>query len=146
MTEVNQQKKQSTEMNSVSQDKIAKAGIEVLVSLLDSGYHNYIGPKRRLFDMELICPSSVPAFQIQVEEGFDGPARVVGECINKRCAYYRSYCSLGATVARVGEFSIAQGLNIRPSCSLRTQCRWYQENGLSACQLCPDIVRVNRNK
>jgi hypothetical protein len=123
------------------QVRIAERGILKLVELLDFGYRRRIPPMRIMSDAPLVCPSSISSFQIPEKEIIAGPSRILGECVNTKCAYYETYCSLGVMVAEASKWAVAKGLHVRSACSLKDECRWYSENGLSACQLCPHIVR-----
>lgn len=121
--------------------RIAERGVLKIVELLDFGYRRQIPPMRIMSDAPLVCPSSISIFQIPEKEVVDGPSRILGECVNTKCAYYETYCSLGVMVAEASKWAVTNGLHVRSACSLKWECRWYSENGLSACQLCPHIVR-----
>jgi len=130
-----------TDSTQVVQAGIAERGVLKLLELLDFGYRRRIPPMRMMSDAPLVCPSSIPSFQIPKQDVPNGPSRILGRCINSRCAYYEKYCSLGVMVAEASRWAVANGLHVRSACSLKEECRWYSENGQSACQLCPQIVR-----
>ena len=37
----------------------------------------------------------------------------------------------------------AEGAEL-PECSIRTQCRWYQQRGVTACGVCPLVITDNQ--
>lgn len=125
-------------------DDIAQRGVVALVRLIRSPMFKLVRPFRKMYEANLVCPSSLPIYRVEGLDVADGPQRTIGRCINKNCAYYRSFCSLGVAVAATGTSALSAGLTVRPSCSIRTACRWYAENGQSACQLCHSLTRFYR--
>lgn len=65
------------------------------------------------------------------------PVRSYGPCLKIRCVYWSGHCSLGAQIA---EISIRRALTDTTSaskaCPIRGTCRWYAENGATACAGC----------
>lgn len=124
---------------------IVQKGVVALVRLIRSPRFKQLRPLRKMYEANLACPSSLPIYRVEGLEVADGPQRTIGRCINKNCAYYRSFCSLGVAVAATGASALSAGLTVRASCSIRNMCRWYAENGQSACQLCPSLTRFYRD-
>ena len=129
---------------SEQQTMLVNRGINGIVELVERPHE--LAPIQALFDADLVCPSSLPVYRRDDLEVSDGPSRVLGRCINKQCAYYKTFCSLGVAVAVSGYVAVTEGLMLRKPCSLKNECRWYAENGELACQLCPHIPRIFRSE
>lgn len=65
--------------------------------------------------------------------------RFAGKCIKSGCKQWDTdRCGVIDSVLEFapainGEFEL-------PECSIRPQCRWFQQNGAKACQICPEVV------
>jgi len=65
--------------------------------------------------------------------------RFAGNCITVSCLHWNDGCELGKSVAR----SATQlRLTNKPRCSIRSSCRWFAENGRTACGGCA-LVRYS---
>ena len=63
-------------------------------------------------------------------------ARFAGRCITSGCTHWTGTgCRLGQVVAEVGTEINGQ----LPPCSIRKTCRWFIENGASACSPCQHL-------
>ncbi|NDA80814.1 MAG: hypothetical protein EBX92_06800 [Actinobacteria bacterium] len=72
---------------------------------------------------------------VQEHNGRPHPTmRFAARCVNAACSHWSiSSCRLGWSVSSV---SIAVDRS-EDSCPIREKCRWFVENGISACQVCP---------
>lgn len=66
--------------------------------------------------------------------------RFVGSCLETGCRQFSNgQCQLAKRIVR--------GLPVvtptPPTCAIRPRCRWWQQEGKSACLRCPQIVRTN---
>jgi hypothetical protein len=63
--------------------------------------------------------------------------RIRGRCAQGGCVHYADHCcTLGRKIAELPH----QGPAKLPPCAIRSTCRWFAEQGKSACQRCPSIV------
>jgi hypothetical protein len=63
-------------------------------------------------------------------------ARFVGRCVTERCQHWSGVrCRLGQAVAATE----TKEKNLLPTCAIREKCRWFHENGASACNPCQHL-------
>ncbi|QDL91151.1 hypothetical protein FDP22_04760 [Paroceanicella profunda] len=63
--------------------------------------------------------------------------RFAGGCVEGRCRQWTGRrCGL---IARLVEDAAPAGAALRP-CGIRADCRWFAEQGPSACAVCPEVV------
>ena len=63
--------------------------------------------------------------------------RLSAKCENSRCAQFADgKCSLGHRVTEM----LSDVVTALPSCSIRSSCRWFAEQGGPVCLKCPQIV------
>jgi hypothetical protein len=63
--------------------------------------------------------------------------RTTGRCLESGCREYANgRCSLGGRVVELLPV-VSESL---PPCSIRSSCRWFREQGASACQRCPQVI------
>lgn len=76
----------------------------------------------------------------------NGPAeerfRFVNKCVEKGCAKWGAGgCSVvSGAVARM---ETAAQTAILPTCGIRPSCRWFMQEGPSACHACPQVTYFN---
>jgi hypothetical protein len=66
--------------------------------------------------------------------------RIAARCQESRCAHYNAARCTPAQ--RIVE-SPPEVVSTLPACTIRSTCRWYQEEGRSACLRCPQIVTID---
>ena len=67
--------------------------------------------------------------------------RLAGPCAEQRCSHYANdRCSLGERAVA----ELPPVVRRAPRCSIRSNCRWYSEQGIAACLRCPGIVTSPR--
>lgn len=65
--------------------------------------------------------------------------RFAATCEEGRCAHFDGgKCKLANRI--VGQ--LPDVVDVLPACQIRTTCRWYQEQGPSACRKCPQILTM----
>jgi hypothetical protein len=68
--------------------------------------------------------------------------RFAAPCMNGRCVHYgNSKCGLVTQIVKLLP-SVAEAL---PTCAIRPTCRWWQQEGKSACLRCSQVVTDNYN-
>jgi len=68
--------------------------------------------------------------------------RFVAPCQTDACSHWNgSECELAM---RVVQLIPAASLSL-PRCHIRTRCRWYTQEGRTACERCPNIVTQNES-
>lgn len=66
--------------------------------------------------------------------------RFSSPCIKSGCAQWaNNQCSLPERLAKMIPKSDTADLPL-PSCSIRDQCRWFDQRGAAACRICPVVV------
>ncbi|NID10585.1 nitrogen fixation protein [Fibrivirga algicola] len=74
-----------------------------------------------------------------------GPAeerfRFVNTCVEKGCAKWKA----GGCSVVSGALERLQAIQeaILPSCGIRPSCRWFMQEGPSACHICPQVTYLN---
>lgn len=128
--------------------------------------------KNILTDKEILCPSSQPQIkeskvfglvngtvekprvtylkspQLVTEEliALSEPVtptevfRIAAPCAAKGCQHFDGVnCGLASKI--VEHFPIVE--EVSPTCSIRQDCRWYQQEGKAACLRCPQVITNN---
>ena len=68
--------------------------------------------------------------------------RIAAPCAANGCQHFDgANCRLASQI--VDQLSIVE--EELPSCSIRQDCRWYQQEGKAACLRCPQIITDNYN-
>lgn len=63
--------------------------------------------------------------------------RIAAACEERRCAHFDgAQCRLAQRLVELLPIVVDQ----LPACSIRNECRWYDEQGAAACQRCPQIL------
>lgn len=62
--------------------------------------------------------------------------RFSAPCQQGKCSHWQGACSLAD---RIVQLLPASSLTL-PPCRIRTDCRWYAEQGRAACQRCPQVI------
>lgn len=71
----------------------------------------------------------------EVDRSTSADVRLMGHCRSTMCAYWNDACQLGILVA--GSSPLGQQVL---ECDVRENCRWYLENGRTACANCSAIT------
>ena len=62
--------------------------------------------------------------------------RIAASCAEHQCVHFDgNKCKLAQKIAKLDAI-----VEVLPPCSIRTDCRWWQQEGVKACLRCPVIV------
>jgi hypothetical protein len=68
--------------------------------------------------------------------------RFAATCIGSKCAHFQGQqCQLVSNIVQLLPAVVEQ----LPVCTIRPQCRWWQQEGKAACLRCPQVVTDNYN-
>jgi hypothetical protein len=90
--------------------------------------------------VQFITPLTVTEDFIQKNDNLEQRFRFTGKCVEKGCAQWNqeeSKCSLSKKVQNL-EVSRSSALSF---CPIRSQCRWFSQDGNDACFSCNEITR-----
>jgi hypothetical protein len=63
--------------------------------------------------------------------------RFAARCEEKRCIHFDgSDCQLATRIVQI----LPRVVDALPPCNIRSECRWYQQEGKDACFRCPQVV------
>jgi hypothetical protein len=66
--------------------------------------------------------------------------RLAAKCQTSRCPHFDgNRCGLATRLVQI----LPEAVEALPNCQIRPQCRWFQQEGRSACRRCPEITTVN---
>ncbi len=98
------------------------------------------GPEVSYLDEPLMATPDVLAMAApaQPTEMF----RLAAPCQTSRCPHFDGTdCGLAARIVQILPAVVDQ----LPACQIRSECRWFRQEGAAACQRCPQISTVNYN-
>jgi hypothetical protein len=72
------------------------------------------------------------------DEEIEARIRMAGRCVKGACPHWIGSCALGHVVAEVGV-----NIPTKQQCTISKDCRWYLENGSSACGPCSGILNIS---
>ena len=63
--------------------------------------------------------------------------RFAARCEERKCAHFDGQdCQLATRIVQILPLAVES----LPPCSIRPECRWYQQEGKAACYRCPEVV------
>lgn len=63
--------------------------------------------------------------------------RFAAPCEERRCVHFDGQdCRLATRIVRI----LPRAVEVLPPCSIRPDCRWYQQEGKAACLRCPEVI------
>ena len=66
--------------------------------------------------------------------------RLAAPCVESKCCHFDGQdCKLATRIVQILP-AVSEGL---PVCAIRKDCRWFQQEGRSACMRCPQVVTLN---
>lgn len=68
--------------------------------------------------------------------------RFAAPCFKTGCPHFHAEQAACQLAARVVEFAPVVVNKLAP-CAIRSQCRWWQQEGMAGCQRCPQVVTLN---
>ena len=75
--------------------------------------------------------------QLPVAESAERQFRFASACDTVACRHWADGCALSAKLSELQVFaSDSESTTSLPNCSIRTQCRWYLQDGPKMCSTC----------
>jgi hypothetical protein len=66
--------------------------------------------------------------------------RLAGRCEEKKCTHFDgAKCQLAVRIAKL----LPEAVDALPACAIRSECRWFRQEGRAACLRCPQIMTGN---
>jgi len=63
--------------------------------------------------------------------------RFAAQCEESKCMHFDGKdCQLATRIVQI----LPLAVDTLPPCSIRPECRWYQQEGKAACMRCPEVV------
>jgi hypothetical protein len=63
--------------------------------------------------------------------------RFAARCEENRCVHFDGKdCQLATRIVQI----LPRAVEVLPPCSIRPECRWYQQEGKAACHRCPEVI------
>jgi hypothetical protein len=63
--------------------------------------------------------------------------RFAARCEERKCVHFDGEdCRLATRIVQI----LPRAVDVLPPCSIRPECRWYQQEGKPACLRCPEVV------
>ena len=63
--------------------------------------------------------------------------RFAARCEEKKCVHFDGKdCQLATRIVQI----LPRAVDVLPACSIRPECRWYQQEGKAACFRCPQVI------
>ena len=63
--------------------------------------------------------------------------RFAARCEESRCVHFDGQdCNLATRIVQI----LPRAVEVLPPCSIRAECRWYQQEGKAACFRCPEVA------
>jgi hypothetical protein len=68
--------------------------------------------------------------------------RLAAKCQTSRCPHFEgTRCGLAARIVQL----LPTVVDTLPRCQIRSECRWFRQEGGAACRRCPQVSTVNYN-
>jgi hypothetical protein len=68
--------------------------------------------------------------------------RFAARCEESRCVHFDGKdCQLATRIVQI----LPRVVDVLPPCSIRPECRWYQQEGKAACFRCPEVITQLEN-
>ncbi|MFI8804144.1 hypothetical protein [Micromonospora chalcea] len=75
------------------------------------------------------------------DEPVEARVRLAGPCVTSSCGFWTgSHCGLGTRMAASYAETAPPAEEALPKCAIRRTCRWFAEQGPSACPACAHVV------
>ncbi|MEO3777197.1 hypothetical protein ABGB16_10180 [Micromonospora sp. B11E3] len=92
-----------------------------------------------------VTPQLPAEVALAASAGADGPVesryRFAGPCVTSSCGFWTGdHCGLGERLVASYRETTGSAEAELPRCAIRRSCRWYAEQGPSACVACSHVV------
>jgi len=92
---------------------------------------------RRLAWIEQAQPVTPELLSITREVDPRNVLRFAARCEEKKCVHFDGEdCQLATRIVQI----LPRAVEVLPPCSIRPECRWYQQEGKAACYRCPEVI------
>jgi len=66
--------------------------------------------------------------------------RLAAPCVESKCCHFDGRnCQLATRIVQI----LPAVAEVLPTCAIRKDCRWFQQEGKAACMRCPQVVTLN---
>ncbi len=66
--------------------------------------------------------------------------RMAAPCVESKCTHFDGKdCRLVTRIVQI----LPAVVDMLPACAIRKECRWFEQEGRSACFRCPQVVTLN---
>jgi len=66
--------------------------------------------------------------------------RLAAPCVESKCCHFDGQdCRLVTRIVQI----LPAVVDSLPACTIRKECRWFQQEGRAACMRCPQVVTLN---
>jgi hypothetical protein len=66
--------------------------------------------------------------------------RIAAPCVESKCRHFDGHdCQLAARIVQI----LPAVTSSLPACRIRSECRWFRQEGGSACVRCPQVITQN---
>ncbi|KQT24500.1 hypothetical protein ASG22_10905 [Chryseobacterium sp. Leaf405] len=90
--------------------------------------------------VQFITPLTVTEDFIQQNDNLEQRFRFTGKCVEKGCAQWNNEESKCSLSKKVQNLEVNKSLELS-FCPIRSQCRWFSQDGNEACFSCNEITR-----
>ncbi|WP_233563138.1 MULTISPECIES: hypothetical protein [Micromonospora] len=86
-------------------------------------------------------PADVALATADPDRPVESQLRLAGPCVTTSCGFWTgAHCGLGERLAASYQETTGETEAELPRCAIRRSCRWYAEQGRSACAACSYVV------
>ncbi|WP_449400100.1 hypothetical protein [Chryseobacterium wanjuense] len=90
--------------------------------------------------VQFITPLAVTEEFVQQNDHLEQRFRFTGKCVEKGCAQWNNEESKCSLSKKVQELDLNQNKELS-FCPIRSQCRWFSQDGNEACFSCNEVTR-----
>ncbi len=90
--------------------------------------------------VQFITPLAVTEEFVQQNDHLEQRFRFAGKCVEKGCAQWNNEESKCSLSQKVQELDLNQNKELS-FCPIRSQCRWFSQDGNEACFSCNEVTR-----
>ncbi|NJP32065.1 hypothetical protein HCJ94_08770 [Micromonospora sp. HSS6-12] len=100
-----------------------------------------ITPAGRVAYVTPQMPAEVALAAANADRPVESQYRLAGPCVTAKCGFWTGdHCGLGERLVASYQETAAPAETDLPRCAIRRTCRWYAEQGRSACAACSHVV------
>jgi hypothetical protein len=81
-----------------------------------------------------------------IDAGLEANFRFSHPCVKGKCGHWTGHrCNVPDVAFELMKEKMAAD-GVLPDCSIRSNCRWFSQEGAKACYVCPDMVNYSNEK